>query len=351
MDHDAHAFLDQAVKAGAVAAVVERMVPDLDATQIQVRDGRLAGALAADEVFGSPWQGLFLGGVTGTNGKTTVAHMMAAVTAGSAREMAVIGTVSSAIPGAEASPGTTPEASNLQRMLRRLVDAGRVTDVAIEVSSHAMDMGRVNGVLFDVVAFTNLSQDHLDYHHTMEAYYQAKASLFSKNRASHAVIWADDPWGRRLAGETELPTTTVGTGPDADVRVTYLSSSSTGSEFQLTMAGGTVPVTCPLAGRFNVANAAIALTCARLLDIDPAGAARNLARMAPIPGRYNTFTSPVGAWVVVDYAHTPDAIANVVSESRSHVPGRIIVVFGAGGDRDREKRPLMGRAAATAGSR
>nr|MDJ0499122.1 UDP-N-acetylmuramoyl-L-alanyl-D-glutamate--2,6-diaminopimelate ligase [Acidimicrobiia bacterium] len=223
-----------------------------------------------------------------------------------------------------------------------------VARVAIEVSSHAMEMGRVNGTAFDVVAFTNLSQDHLDYHHTMEAYFQAKAKLFSREWAPHAVIWVDDPYGRRLTGEAAMRVTTVGASLDADVRVTYRSGLPSGSVFDLTTAEGTKSYTSPLAGRFNVANAAIALTCAAIAGIDREAAAQRLATMASIPGRYNTVESPTGSWVVVDYAHTPDAIRNVIGETRLQVDGKVLVVVGAGGDRDREKRPLMGEAATTA---
>jgi len=344
---DGHDYIPEAIESGATAVAVEQANPTA-IPQLVVQDTRAALGWLAAETHGHPARRLRMVGITGTNGKTTVAHMMASMTAGSPRKTAVIGTVSSNIPDVTESPRTTPEASNLQRMLRRMVDLGTITDVAIEVSSHAMDMGRVNGVAFDVVAFTNLSQDHLDYHHTMEAYYQAKARLFSKTWASRAVIWIDGPWGRRLAGETELPTTTVGTSPDADVRVVQRTTNPRGSEFDLVTDGGTYRVAIPVAGTFNVANAAIAATCSALIGIDLEAAVANIAAMDPIPGRYNTIDSAVGSWVVVDYAHTPDAIANVVAESRSHVPGRIIVVIGAGGDRDREKRPLMGRAAGTA---
>ncbi len=344
---DGHDYIPAAVAAGAAAAAVEA-ASTVEIPQLVVADTRAALGWLAAEAHDHPARRLRMVGITGTNGKTTVAHMMEALTAGTARETAVIGTVSSNLPDTEESPRTTPEASNLQRILRKLADAGTVSDVAVEVSSHAMEMGRVNGVVFDVVAFTNLSQDHLDYHHTMEEYYRAKARLFSSNWASQAVIWIDDGWGNRLAGETTLPVTTVGSGSDADVRVTYGPSTPHGSSFELSSGATSIEVHCPLAGRFNVANAAVALACAELIGIEAGTAAANLARMEPIPGRYNTLAGAAGSWVVVDYAHTPDAIANVVAESRSHVAGKILVVVGAGGDRDRQKRPLMGRAAGTA---
>ncbi len=343
---DGHAFIEQAVAAGAVAVAVEES-PVIEVPHLLLEDSRAALGWMAATVHGHPATQLGTIGITGTNGKTTVAHMLAAMAGGADGEMEVIGTVSSKPAGIGPSPRTTPEASTMQRILRRLVDQG-IARVAIEVSSHAMDMGRVNGTAFDVVAFTNLSQDHLDYHHTMEAYFQAKAKLFSGEWAPHAVIWVDDPYGRRLAGEAAMRVTTVGTSPSADVRVAYRSGSPSGSVFDLTTAEGTKSYASPLAGRFNVANAAIALTCAAIAGIDREAAAQRLATMASIPGRYNTVESPTGSWVVVDYAHTPDAIRNVISETRLQVHGKVIVVVGAGGDRDREKRPLMGEAATTA---
>ncbi len=343
---DGHRFIEEAVAAGAVAVAVEEP-PAIQIPHLLLDDSRAALGWMAAVVHDNPSTQLGTIGITGTNGKTTVAHMLAAMAGGADGDMAVIGTVSANLHGAAASPRTTPEASTTQRILRRLVDQG-ITRVAIEVSSHAMEMGRVNGIGFDVVAFTNLSQDHLDYHHTMEAYYQAKAKLFSEQWAPHAVIWVDDPYGRRLAAEATMQVTTVGTRPDADVQVVYGRGSPSGSVFELITANGKIGYSSPLAGQFNVANAAIALTCAAIVGIDTRAAGRRLAKMVPIPGRYNTVESPTGLWVVVDYAHTPDAIRNVIAETRPQIEGKVIVVVGAGGDRDREKRPLMGEAASTA---
>ncbi len=343
---DGHDYVGEAIAAGAVAVAVEQ-APPIQVPYLLVENAREALGWMAAAVHDNPAAELVTIGITGTNGKTTVAHMLSAMAGGSDEEMAVIGTVSAKPDGLGASPRTTPEASTLQRTLRRLADQG-VGGVAIEVSSHAMDMGRVNGIGFDVVAFTNLSQDHLDYHHTMEDYYRAKAKLFSEGWAPHAVVWVDDQYGRRLAAEAAMPVTTVGTNSEADVIVAYGSTSPAGSGFELTTPQGTSSYSCPLAGQFNVANAAIALTCAVQVGIDRRAAAERLARMIPIPGRYNTVTSLAGTWVVVDYAHTPDAIRNVIAETRHQVAGRVIVVVGAGGDRDREKRPLMGEAANTA---
>lgn len=343
---DGHHFVEQAIAAGAVAVAVEEP-PVFEVPYLLVENSREALGWMAAAVHHDPAAELGTIGITGTNGKTTVAHMLAAMAGRSEGEMAVIGTVGANLSGIGTSPRTTPEASTLQRTLRHLVEQG-VARVAIEVSSHAMDMGRVNGTCFDVVAFTNLSQDHLDYHHTMEEYYRAKARLFTEDWAPRAVIWVDDPYGRRLASEAVMEVTTVGTTPVADVRVIHGSRSPSGSEFQLVTPEGATSHSVPLAGQFNVANAAIALTCATIIGIDPIAAGERLAKMIPIPGRYNTVTSPAGLWVVVDYAHTPDAIRNVITETQHQIDGKVVVVVGAGGDRDREKRPLMGEAATTA---
>lgn len=344
---DGHNFVETAKTAGAVALAVQE-APASEIPYLLIQDTRAALGWIAAEVHGHPARRLGVIGITGTNGKTTVAHMLAAMTAGSSRPTAVIGTVSANLGDADLSPRTTPEASVLQRILRHLAEGPLITDVAIEVSSHAMVMGRVNGVEFDVVAFTNLSQDHLDFHATMEDYYQAKARLFHPEWALRGVVWIDDPWGRRLVSESMIPVTTVGTAPGADITVGYESETPGGSSFTLEIEGRTSNAAITLAGRFNIANAAVALACAHLQGIPLEHAIARLSSMEPIPGRYNTLEAGPDLWVVVDYAHTPDAIAGIIAESRLLVRGRIIAVVGAGGDRDREKRPLMGRAVAAA---
>lgn len=347
---DGHNFVAAAIEAGAAGVAVEEPPVD-DIPHVLVEDTREALGWMAAAVHGYPARGLGVIGITGTNGKTTVAHMLAAIAKSPARSMAVIGTVSANLDGIDnddLSPRTTPEASDLHRMLRRLADGGRITDVAIEVSSHAMAMGRVNAIDFDLVAFTNLSQDHLDFHLTMEAYYSAKARLFDERWAPRGVIWIDDPWGRRLATEASIPITTVGTDPTADVVVAYGRDTMAGSTFTLSTTDRALEVKTSLPGRFNVANAAIALTCGQIQGFDLGDAAKRLEAMNSIAGRYNTLAAEHDRWVVIDYAHTPDAISSVIEQSRALAAGKIIVVAGAGGDRDREKRPLMGKAMAAA---
>jgi UDP-N-acetylmuramoyl-L-alanyl-D-glutamate--2,6-diaminopimelate ligase len=344
---DGHNFIENAAASGAAAFAVEEP-PQVDLPYLLLEDTRAVLGWIAAEIHGHPGCELGVVGITGTNGKTTVAHMLASMTTGSPRRTAVIGTVSANLDDSDVSPRTTPEANDLHRILRHLADGDRVTDVAIEVSSHAMVMGRVNGMRFDVVAFTNLSQDHLDYHDTMEDYYEAKASLFRPEWAPHGVVWVDDSWGKRLAAESGIPVTTVGTTPGTDVTVAYGRETPSGSRFTLDIAGETREVTVALAGRFNISNAAMALTCAHLQGVPLDEAVSGLARMMPIPGRYNTLDTERNLWVVVDYAHTPDAIVGIIAETRPLIRGRVIAVVGAGGDRDRRKRPLMGAAIATA---
>lgn len=340
---DGHDYISGAIEHGAVAVAGERP-QRLEVPYLEVADTREALGWIASVVHGEPANDLSLIGITGTNGKTTVAHMLAAMAGGTGREMAVIGTVSANLENIDASPRTTPEASDLQRMLRQLADDERVTDVAVEVSSHAMEMGRVNGTEFDVVAFTNLSQDHLDYHHTMEDYFAAKAKLFRSHWAPQAVIWTDDDWGRRLAEESEIPVTTVGSRSDCDVNVAYGSNLPGGSTFTLRIGGELHAARTALVGRFNVSNAAVALTCAHLQGWDLADSIAALQKMSPIPGRYNSIDNKRDLWVVVDYAHTPDAIESIISETRALIRGRVVAIAGAGGDRDQEKRPKMGLA-------
>jgi UDP-N-acetylmuramoyl-L-alanyl-D-glutamate--2,6-diaminopimelate ligase len=243
---------------------------------------------------------------------------------------------------------TTPEASDFQRLLARMVEAG-VEVAAVEVSSHALALGRVAGSRFAVAAFTNLSQDHLDFHPDMEAYYRAKASLFVPELAERAVIWVDDPAGRRLAAETSLPVVRVGRGPSAEVTAGDLAMSLEGSSFVLAGVGEAVRVRLRLAGEFNVANALVAAGIAAALGIPSVSIAAGIGSLATVPGRFEIIDTGKAFTVVVDYAHTPDGVAAVIGSARRLAGGgRVIAVVGAGGDRDRAKRPLMGAAAAAA---
>jgi UDP-N-acetylmuramoyl-L-alanyl-D-glutamate--2,6-diaminopimelate ligase len=340
---DGHDFAPQAVRSGATALVVERWL-DLDAPQILVPSTRSAMGPMSATVLGDPARSLTIVGVTGTNGKTTIVHLLDAMFRAAGRRSGAIGTVGAHVAG-EAVPlaRTTPEAPDLHRLLGRMRDAG-VTTVAMEVSSHALDQGRVGGVVFDAAVFTNLSQDHLDHHGSMESYFGAKATLFAEDRTRHAVLNLDDAWGRRLL-DVPVPVTTFGLDPAADVRAEGVRVRVDGLVFRVDGR----EVTSPLRGVFNVSNCLAAIAASRVVGVDADAAIEGLASAGHVPGRMEPVDSGQDFLVVVDYAHTPDSIRIVLAAARPLATGRVIVVFGCGGDRDRAKRFPMG-AAATEGA-
>lgn len=325
--HDGHDFAAGAVAAGAAALVCERPL-DLGVPELRVASAREALGPLAATLAGNPADRLAVVGVTGTNGKTTVTHLLGAVLAEAGTRCGVIGTLSGA--------RTTPEAPELQAQLAGFVAEGAGA-VAMEVSSHALDLHRVDGITFAVAAFTNLSQDHLDHHGTMAAYFQAKARLFEPGRCRRAVLNLDDPHGRLLFDAATVPST----GCSLD-DVTELVLGPDGSTFRWHGA----PVHLRLAGRFNVSNAIVAATIAAELGIDPATVAAGLTAAEDVSGRFERVEVGQPFLAAVDYAHTPDGLDQLLAAARELTPeGQVIVVFGAGGDRDRSKRPLMGAAA------
>jgi UDP-N-acetylmuramoyl-L-alanyl-D-glutamate--2,6-diaminopimelate ligase len=324
---DGHAHAAAAVAAGAVAVLCERPL-DLAAAEVVVADARASMGPVAAAFHGHPSSALDVVGVTGTNGKTTTTFLLRSVLEAAGRPTGVIGTLSGA--------RTTPDAPDLQARLAELRDEGRRA-VAMVVSSHALALDRVAGTRFRVAVFTNLSRDHLDFHATMEDYFAAKARLFEPRYSDVAVVNADDPRGRLLADAASIPTRTYSL-QDLDGLVLG-ASSSTG-----TWRGHRLVV--PLGGAFNVANALAALTAAVELGVDEATAVAGLAAAPQVPGRFETVTTDEPFQVVVDYAHTPDGIEQVLRAARAVTSGRVLVVLGAGGDRDWEKRPMMGEAAA-----
>ncbi len=305
------------------------------------------GDLAA-QVYGRPADALGLVGITGTNGKTTTAYLVESGLRHLGLATGLIGTVETRI-GAHRLPSarTTPEAPDLHALFALMREAG--TSVAVmEVSSHALAQHRVDGAVFDVALFTNLSQDHLDYHHDMESYFAAKASLFTPGHSRRGVVCVDDEWGRRLARTATVPLTTVATHPDeaADWHVHPLAWP----RFSLHGPDTVVSLSCHLPGDFNVTNTAMAAVALLTLGHDPTAVERAMAKEPVVPGRMErvTATTPTDRdpLAVVDYAHTPDAVDAALRALRPTTPGRLVVVLGAGGDRDRGKRPGMGRAAA-----
>jgi len=315
--HDLHRLAPQAVESGAVALVVERRV-DLDVPQLLVPSVRAAMGPAAACFFGEPSQELDVAAVTGTNGKTTTAFLLHSILDEAGRRPALLTNIERRIGGEQRPTGlNTPESIDLQRLFREMLDAGD-RSCAMEATSIAGTQGRLAGTRFAVLVFTNLTQDHLDFHGTMEEYYAAKRALFSQ--AERAVVNVGDEWGARLAAELPHARTFA---PDDEL-----------------------PFVLRLRGRFNHTNALGAMWAARELGIDDDAIARGLERVDGVPGRFESVEQGQAFAVIVDYAHTPDSLVNVLQAARGLGDGKLIVVFGAGGDRDRDKRPLMGRAAA-----
>ena len=300
---------------------------------------------AAALVYGDPTARLSVLGVTGTSGKTTVAHLLEAGLAAAGRTTGLLGTVGTRIDGRSLpSAFTTPEAPDLQALFAVMAEAG-VTDVAMEVSSHALALGRVAGTRFAVGAFTNLSQDHLDFHRDMDDYFEAKATLFD-GRAEQGVVCVDDDWGRRLAARTPSAVTVSTTGV-ADWCATDLVTGADGTQtFTVVGPEGARPARLLLPGAFNVANALVALACLHAVGVPAALACERFAQVT-VPGRMQRVEAGQRYLAVVDYAHKPAAVAALLDTLRAEVPGRVLVVLGCGGDRDRGKRALMGAAAAS----
>ena len=345
-ERDGHAFLPQVEAAGAACAIVEAGA-ETALPALVVRHSRIAAAVAAAAYYGEPAGSLRLVGVTGTNGKSTTVGILRHLLdepAGSAASIGtlgvLVGSVGRPLPGGQGL--TTPGPIELQRLLRALVDAG-VTTVAMECSSHALDQDRVRGIAFDVAVFTNLTRDHLDYHGTMEAYLEAKARLVGLlTPHGVAVTNADDrAWEALPTAPTRLSCGLA--SPTADVRVEGMALTPRGSTFRLVTPAGTADATFPLLGDFNVANALGAVGAAVALGVAPSVIAARLATTPQVSGRLEVLSeSPL---VLRDYAHTPDAYERVLTALRPYTRGRIILVFGCGGDRDRGKRPLMAAAA------
>jgi UDP-N-acetylmuramoyl-L-alanyl-D-glutamate--2,6-diaminopimelate ligase len=326
---DGHDFADAAVQAGAVGLLTERPLP-LAVPQAVVAPGAARPAMArvACTFYDNPARSLVTVGVTGTNGKTTVTHLLASILDVHGLPCAVIGTLD--------GTRTTPESPELQRMLADARRDGRRA-VALEVSSHALTQARVDGIRFTAAVFTNLSQDHLDHHGTMDAYFTAKASLFDDARSALGVVNVDDEWGRRLVERAAVPV------------VTFSADEATGVE---SAAGRTSftwrqrRVELPLTGIYHVANALAAATTAVALGVSEDDVVTGLAAASPVPGRFEVVTAAPPFTVVVDYAHTPDGLAVALDSARRLAgSGRVLCVFGCGGDRDRGKRPLMGAVA------
>jgi UDP-N-acetylmuramoyl-L-alanyl-D-glutamate--2,6-diaminopimelate ligase len=342
---DGHDFAVEAVRAGATAVLGERPL-DLPAgvVQVLVPSVRAAMGPVASVFYGRPSERMVLVGITGTNGKTTTTYILEEVFRAAGLVPGVIGTTGARVDGSPVPiERTTPEAPDFHRLLAGMLGRG-VQAVAMEVSSHGLDQHRVGGARFSCAVFTNLSQDHLDYHGTIEEYYRAKARLFTPEMSDHAAVNADTPEGRRLLEEIggALPVLTYGMHADADVRAADVEVRADGLSFRVEGR----EVRSPLRGAFNVHNCLAALAAARQVGIEDDVAIRGVAALRGVPGRFEPVEAGQPFQVLVDYAHTPDSVENVLGAARRLAgEGRVVVVLGCGGDRDRGKRPLMGEAA------
>lgn len=353
---DGHSFAQDAIDRGAKVLVVERKVYLADATdvtEVVVRDTRKAMAEASALFFDDPSRAFSLVGITGTNGKTTTTYLVDHIAAVAGRKSGIIGTTGVRIGSAlEKSEHTTPESPDLQRLFARMRDAHCDT-VAMEVSSHALDLLRTWGTRFAVTAFTNLTQDHLDYHHTFEAYFEAKARLFSTEYPAKRVICIDDAWGEKLfrrCSEAQDQVITTGFARSAQIHPKEVVYHQTHTSVTLSVRGEHLTFDYPLVGRFNVSNMMTAFGVGLSLGIDAETIIRALSTSPGVPGRLERVRAEHdgGVSVFVDYAHTPDALAKAISSISSLTQGRTIVVFGCGGDRDATKRSIMGEAALSA---
>lgn len=350
---DGERFVDEAMDRGAVAIISQHAVRTRPTVaQVLVEDARRALAEVACAFYDHPSSRMDLVGVTGTNGKTTTAFMIRDLLRASGRRPGLLGTVVYEV-GARRIPAarTTPEAPDVQSLLDQMLQAG-CDSAVMEVSSHALDQKRVWGVDFNVGVFTNLTRDHLDYHETFEKYFAAKSLLFrglgQMQKAASAVINLDDPWGQRLAsiGGAWSECVTYGVHPAAVVRASAIEVGPGGTSFRVDSPWGSVDLRLRVMGRFNIGNALAAFSAGGALGLEPARMAEALSAFESAPGRLEEIRSARPFRVFVDYAHTDDALRNVLSTLRELTPGRLSVVFGCGGDRDRTKRPLMGAAAA-----
>jgi UDP-N-acetylmuramoyl-L-alanyl-D-glutamate--2,6-diaminopimelate ligase len=351
---DGNQYIDAALQAGAVAVVSDSLPPRPDVPWAQVTHGRRALARLSANFYGRPAERLAITGITGTNGKTTTSFLLHAMLRASGRQAALLGTVEYRI-GDEVlpAPHTTPEALELNQLFACAVEAG-CTEVAMEVSSHALEQQRVYGVPFDVAVFTNLTRDHLDYHGTMEEYFASKIVLFhgcGTEPPRVAVINVEDESGQRLLKLCKPQTELITYGIDAgDFHAKDLSIENAGVKFNLATPRGVVPIWSPLLGRVNAYNliAASAAACAR--DVEPSAIAEAAEQLSRVAGRFERVDAGQPFTVIVDYAHTDDALRNLTTVARDFIAqrggsGHVITVFGCGGDRDRSKRPLMGEAA------
>jgi UDP-N-acetylmuramoyl-L-alanyl-D-glutamate--2,6-diaminopimelate ligase len=347
---DGHQFIPAAMKAGMAALVTQQPVVNGSFPLVRVADSRMALGLLGSRFYGEPASQIRMIGVTGTNGKTTTTYVCKALLEALGRQVGLIGTVAYQI-GKEIIPAshTTPGALELQQLLARMVAAGCTTAV-MEVSSHALAQDRTSGCEYDVAVFSNLTQDHLDFHKTMEEYFQAKLRLFTgltgvTKSKKRAIVNSDDPYGARIKGLCPAPVWTYGLKAKADLRAEDVRLSLGGTTFRAATPAGSFPVESHLVGEHNVYNLLAAIGVALHEGATPEQVQQAVTQVTNVPGRFERVMAGQSFTVVVDYAHTEDALVRLLTAAQALKAGRIITVFGCGGDRDRGKRPKMGRAA------
>jgi UDP-N-acetylmuramoyl-L-alanyl-D-glutamate--2,6-diaminopimelate ligase len=346
---DGYDFVQEAIEKGAAVILSERPVSsEFDLNWIEVKNARKSLALCSANFYLHPSRHLKVIGITGTKGKTTITYILESILKNSNLSPGVIGTISYRGPGLDmTAERTTPEAPDLQRMIKALVEQN-ASHCLMEVSSHSLELDRVTGIHFDVVAFTNLSGEHLDYHHTIERYFEAKKKLFLINQEKQiAVVNSDDRWGKRLAEELQSKTLTYGLNPRAMIRAEDYSLSEKGIEMVLRYPKGKINISSSLLGRPNVYNLLAAVAVALVLDVPEADISEGISSLRKVPGRFERVKNPLGLHIFVDYAHNDDALRNLLETARELASRKIILVFGAGGDRDKSKRPRMGKVAAS----
>ncbi len=338
---DGHDYAADAVAHGAVAIVVERLLP-IKIPQVLVRDCRKAMAAIAGNFYGNAHNRMKIIGITGTNGKTTTTFIIRSIAEFAGLKTGLIGTSGIIVDGKIFPPIlTTPDPIDLHRIFKDMADAG-VQLVVMEVSAHALDLGKMDGIILDIATFSNLSQDHLDYFGNMEKYKAAKKKLFCSGYAKAAYVNIDDECGREIAAEADIPVYTYGTENPADVFAVNYNASSDGLSYVLNCFDELADISFRLPGKFNMFNTMAAAGACRLLDIPIEAVESGIKGLSKVPGRFNVIDCGKGYSVIIDYAHTPDGLKNILSAIREFTKGRIITVFGCGGNRDRKKRAPMG---------
>lgn len=341
---DGHLFANKAFESGAVALVIAKDVDVTgDVTLIRVKDTRKAMAQISSNFYGNPSANMSIIGITGTNGKTTSSFMLRSILNEMGKKTGLMGTIYNIFGNEiEVAKRTTPESMDLQKMLSIMYDKG-VRECIMEVSSHSLALNRVFGIKFKVGIFTNLTQDHLDFHINMENYFRAKMKLFEN--CENAIINIDDEYGKRISEEAKCNIVTYGIEKKADVFAEDIIISGEGTSFKLGYKNETLPVRLHLPGKFNVYNALSCAAAAIVLGVPLQKIIKGLEELEKVPGRSEKINSKRGFTIVIDYAHSPDGILNILKTAREYTNKRLITLFGCGGDRDKSKRPLMGEAA------